>query len=93
MADQVDLATIGAGPGHDLPGQFGAALLAVVERGDAGDVDLGAVALEVPGNGVEIIDQATDGVEAGDAVHQHDRVLGLGVAGLGRGGADQGNGS
>ncbi len=93
VADQVDLATTGRRPGHDLPRQLGATLLAVVERGDAGDIDPGTVTFEVPGDGVEIVDQTADGVEAGHAVHQHDRVPGPGVvARLGLDGAEQSEG-
>src|SRR3990167_859201 len=83
VADQVDLAAIGSGPRHNLLSQCGAALLAVIQRRNTGDIDLGAIAFEVPGDSVEVVDQTADGVKAGPPVYQYDRVFGLGVVGLG----------
>lgn len=76
---QIDLAVAQA---VDVVGQLLATLFAAVHEGHAGGINLCATAFKVPGNGVEVVDQTAKSVEAGYTVYQHNRMTGLGVAGV-----------
>ena len=79
VGHQVDF---GMAEAVDVVRQLLAPLLTAVDEGHAGGIDLCATALKIPGNGMEVVHQAADGVEPGDAVNQDNRVAGLGVAGV-----------
>lgn len=66
----------------DVVGELLATLLAAVYKGHAGGIYPGAAALKVPGDVVEVIDQATDGIETGHTVDQNDGMLCFGIAGM-----------
>lgn len=78
----------------DLADQLFAAHRFIVEGGDIGHVDIGAVGTQVFGDLVPVIDHAEKLAGARQAMHQHDRVLGcrIGAGGLRRCDGTQGEG-